>query len=64
MALAGLVAISALVRFWAALRLDVPWISPDETVYALLGRSLWGEDGSLVGTAQQTCGLFTLPPGR
>ena len=31
--------------------LDLPWIAPDETIYALLGRSLW-EDGwpSLLGT--------------
>lgn len=25
---------------------------------------VWGEDGSLAGTAQQTCGLFTLEPSR
>jgi acyl-CoA thioesterase len=25
---------------------------------------VWGEHGALAGTAQQTCGLFTLPPGR
>jgi hypothetical protein len=25
--------------------MDLPWIAPDETIYALLGRSLW-EDGS------------------
>jgi hypothetical protein len=39
------VAGSCVLRFWAGHRLDVPWISPDETVYAVLGRSLW-EDGS------------------
>ena len=44
--------VSAGVRFWAARGLDLPWIAPDETIYALLGRSLW-EDGrpSLLGTA-------------
>ncbi len=40
-----LTAVSAGVRFWAARGMDLPWIAPDETIYALLGRSLW-EDGS------------------
>ena len=44
-ALVLLVAVSAGVRFWAARGMDLPWIAPDETIYALLGRSLW-EDGS------------------
>lgn len=47
-----LTAVSAGARFLAARGMDVPWIAPDETIYALLGRSLW-EDGStsLLGTA-------------
>jgi hypothetical protein len=44
-ALALLIAVSAGVRFWAARGMDLPWIAPDESIYALLGRSLW-EDGS------------------
>ena len=44
-ALVLLMAVSAGVRFWAARGMDLPWIAPDETIYALLGRSLW-EDGS------------------
>lgn len=47
-----LTAVSAGARFWAARGMNVPWIAPDETIYALLGRSLW-EHGSpsLLGTA-------------
>jgi hypothetical protein len=40
-----LMAVSVGIRFWAARGMDLPWIAPDETIYALLGRSLW-EDGS------------------
>lgn len=36
-----LVAVSALLRFWAAALVPVPWIAPDEFVYGLLGRSLY-----------------------
>jgi hypothetical protein len=39
--LAALVAVSSLLRFWAAALVPVPWISPDEFVYGLLGRSLY-----------------------
>jgi Dolichyl-phosphate-mannose-protein mannosyltransferase len=39
--LALLVAVSALVRFAAARRFEIPWISPDEEIYVLLGRSFW-----------------------
>lgn len=47
-----LIAVSAAIRFWAGQQTEVPWIAPDETIYALLGRSLW-ETGSLtlLGTA-------------
>src|SRR5262245_59160452 len=38
-------AASALVRFAAARRFEIPWISPDEEIYVLLGRSFW-TDGS------------------
>ncbi|MGZ4352920.1 MAG: hypothetical protein ACXVZ4_05200 [Gaiellaceae bacterium] len=44
--LAGLVVLSAGLRFWAASGIPTPWIAPDEMFYALLGRSLW-EHGSL-----------------
>src|SRR3954467_15403943 len=45
-ALAALVAVSTALRAWAALQVPVPWIAPDEMVYALLGRGLW-HHGSL-----------------
>jgi hypothetical protein len=46
LALVVLTAVSASIRFWAGHRMDVPWIAPDETVYALLGRALWGDGAS------------------
>lgn len=45
LALALLVVVSAVVRFAASARFEIPWISPDEEIYALLGRSFW-EHGS------------------
>jgi hypothetical protein len=45
-ALAALVVVSTGLRAWAGLKVPVPWIAPDEMVYALLGRGLW-EHGSL-----------------
>jgi hypothetical protein len=45
-ALAALVLISTAFRAWAAVEVPVPWITPDETVYGMLGRSLY-LDGSL-----------------
>src|SRR4051795_9303977 len=39
--LGGLVVVSTLLRFWAAVLVPVPWIAPDEFVYGELGRSLW-----------------------
>ena len=46
-----LVTVSAAVRFGAGRGFDVPWISPDESIYALLGRSLWQTGSpSLLGT--------------
>jgi hypothetical protein len=41
-----LVAVSTLLRFWAATRIPTPWIAPDELIYAELSRSLW-EHGTL-----------------
>lgn len=40
-ALTAVVAVSAALRFAAALGVPVPWIAPDEMLYALLGRGLW-----------------------
>ncbi len=40
-ALAGLVLVSTGLRAWAAVEVPVPWITPDETVYGLLGRNLY-----------------------
>jgi Dolichyl-phosphate-mannose-protein mannosyltransferase len=45
LALALLVAVSAVVRFGLSRSFEAPWIAPDEEIYALLGRSLW-EDGA------------------
>src|SRR5207249_8081468 len=39
--LAGIVALSTLLRFWAASQVPTPWILPDETLYGELGRSLY-----------------------
>jgi hypothetical protein len=39
--LAALVAVSTIVRAWAALRIPTPWIAADEMIYTELGRSLW-----------------------
>jgi 4-amino-4-deoxy-L-arabinose transferase-like glycosyltransferase len=45
-AVAALVVLSAVVRGWAGTMVHGPWISPDETVYALLGQGLY-RHGSL-----------------
>jgi hypothetical protein len=39
--LAGLVTVSAAVRFWVGTRIGGLWIMPDEAVYASLGQSLY-----------------------
>jgi hypothetical protein len=44
--LAGLIAVSALVRYAAARDIDGLWIIPDESIYAALGKSLY-ETGRL-----------------
>ena len=44
--MAAVVVASAAARFAVARGVEAPWISPDETIYALLGRSLWSS-GSL-----------------
>jgi Dolichyl-phosphate-mannose-protein mannosyltransferase len=43
MQLAGLVALSTLVRFWAGNTIQSPWIMPDEAIYAELGESFYRE---------------------
>ena len=45
-ALPVLVAVSAAFRAWAATKVPIPWIAPDELHYALIGRSLY-ENGTL-----------------
>ena len=45
-ALVALVAASAVLRAWAGSRIPSPWFTPDELVYAELGRSLYA-DGDL-----------------
>jgi hypothetical protein len=44
--LGALVLVSTVVRAWAGLRVQTPWIAADEMIYAELGRSLW-ESGRL-----------------
>ena len=39
-ALTVLVGVSALLRFWAARGIPVPWIAPDEMIYGTLGQNL------------------------
>ena len=41
LALGALVLVSTAFRAWAAVSVPVPWITPDEMVYGLLGRSLY-----------------------
>jgi Dolichyl-phosphate-mannose-protein mannosyltransferase len=41
LALASLVVVSTAIRFVAARTFTVPWVAPDEMLYALIGRSLW-----------------------
>lgn len=41
--LGGLVAVSTLLRFWAATEVRSPWIMPDEVIYAELAESLYRE---------------------
>ena len=41
LAVALLVGVSAGARFASARTFTVPWIAPDEMLYALIGRSLW-----------------------
>ena len=45
-AIASLVVLSTGLRAWAALRVPVPWIAPDEMTYALIGQDLY-RSGSL-----------------
>lgn len=40
-AVAGIVFVSACVRFAASLSFHAPWVAPDEMAYGLLGESLW-----------------------
>jgi hypothetical protein len=58
--LLGLVFVSAVLRYWAASRIPIPWILPDETIYAELGRSLY-ETGRLdiLGEPTRFYGLVT-----
>jgi 4-amino-4-deoxy-L-arabinose transferase-like glycosyltransferase len=39
--LGGLIFVSSALRAWAGSTVPVPWISPDEMIYALTGRSLY-----------------------
>jgi hypothetical protein len=55
---AALVVCSTAVRTVAAWRVEGPWITPDETIYTLLGRSLW-ETGRLSILGGET-GFYTL----
>jgi len=58
--LVALVAVSSALRYWAASRVPIPWILPDETIYAELGKSLY-ESGRLdiLGEPTRFYGLVT-----
>jgi hypothetical protein len=58
--LVALVVASSALRYWAASRIPIPWILPDETIYAELGKSLW-ETGRLeiLGEPTRFYGLVT-----
>ncbi len=59
---AGLVVGSIVVRAWAGRLVAVPWIAPDEMIYGLLGRSLYGS-GSLVILGGPTPFFSLVVPG-
>src|SRR4051794_10002590 len=46
LALGALVLVSTVLRTWASRGVPTPWITPDETLYGLLGQGLW-RDGKL-----------------
>ncbi len=52
---------SAGVRYAAGRGFELPWISPDESIYALLGRSLW-ETGSPTLLGEQAWGYSVVYP--
>ena len=56
--LTGMVAVSTGLRSLAAWGVGTPWITPDEIIYALLGRSLW-ENGELSILGGET-GFYSL----
>jgi hypothetical protein len=60
-ALALLVAASAAVRYAGGRDFELPWIAPDESIYALLGRSLW-ETGSWTLLGAEAWGYSFLYP--
>jgi hypothetical protein len=51
--LAALVILSTVLRAWASRSFTVPWIAPDEMLYALIGESLW-ETGTLTVRGLET----------
>ena len=56
--LAGMVAVSTVIRSIAARGVGSPWIAPDEIIYALLGRALY-ESGDLSILGAET-GFYSL----
>jgi hypothetical protein len=58
--LLALVVASSALRFWAGSRIPLPWILPDETIYAELGKSLY-RTGSfeILGESTRFYGLVT-----
>jgi hypothetical protein len=56
--LAALVAASALVRFLSAVDVAVPWIAPDEIVYAELGRTLYAD--GILGILGERTAFYSL----
>jgi hypothetical protein len=51
--LAVLVILSTAARAWASRSFTVPWIAPDEMLYAMIGESLW-ESGTLTVRGLET----------
>jgi hypothetical protein len=63
-ALAAMVVVSTAIRAWAGLAVSSPWYTPDEQVYAEVGRSLYDLGRfEIFGTSPPFYGLYPLLAG-
>ncbi len=57
-AVAVLVSVAAAARFLTVRSVPTPWVTPDETLYALLGRNLYGRGG--LGVLGEQIGFYSV----